>query len=172
MGYIVFSSREEATGALNLCSAVEPIPCRVGPVGLDKWCREYMAERPEVDGMEGAVERCVGQYDLRKVEEKKRRKRLSEPDQEGWITVVRKAPRLQVRRVGFPQPLQCVRVPFHPLQVARCSKKKRKKKEVLNFYCFQQREAQRQQVADLRRRFEEDKRRVAAMKACRKFKPF
>ena len=45
-------------------------------------------------------------------------------------------------------------------------------KELLNFYSFQQREGQREKVAELRRKFEQDKRRVEDMKARRKFKPF
>jgi ribosomal RNA-processing protein 7 len=49
---------------------------------------------------------------------------------------------------------------------------KKKKKELVNLYPWQQRETQRQQIAELRQKFEEDKRRVAEMKARRKFKPF
>jgi len=43
---------------------------------------------------------------------------------------------------------------------------------LLNFYRFQQRETQRERIADLRRAFEEDKERVAAMRQRRRFKPF
>ena len=55
-------------------------------------------------------------------------------------------------------------------------KRARKKKsggsaELNNFYSFQQREANQKKVFDLRRKFEEDKKKVAAMKAARKFKP-
>ena len=39
-------------------------------------------------------------------------------------------------------------------------------------YPWQQREAQREQVAELRRKFEEDKQRVALMREKRKFKPY
>jgi len=58
------------------------------------------------------------------------------------------------------------------LQVTRQERKRRKKKELLNFYRFQQRETQRERIADLRRAFEEDKERVAAMRQRRRFKPF
>lgn len=92
----------------------------------------------------------VGEYDRRREEEKQMKKRLTEPDEEGWITVVRKRP---LRPHTLPQ-------------------RKRKKKELLNFYRFQQRETQRQQIAQLRKQFEEDKQRVAEMKTHRKFKPF
>lgn len=39
-------------------------------------------------------------------------------------------------------------------------------------YPWQQRESQREQVAELRKRFEEEKQKVALMKARRKFKPY
>ncbi|CAM9389706.1 unnamed protein product [Discosporangium mesarthrocarpum] len=52
-------------------------------------------------------------------------------------------------------------------------RKKRKGSEGLpDFYRFQMREARRDQLVRLRKRFEEDKARVERMKAQRKFKPF
>ena len=44
--------------------------------------------------------------------------------------------------------------------------------ELQNFYRFQMREQKRNQLAELRKRFEEDKLQVAKMKEARKFKPF
>ena len=41
-----------------------------------------------------------------------------------------------------------------------------------DFYRFQKRETQRAAVADLRVKFEEDKRRIAELRAARKFKPY
>ena len=61
---------------------------------------------------------------------------------------------------------------FSVSQDSKAPQKKKKKKELVNLYPWQQRETQRQQIAELRQKFEEDKRRVAEMKARRKFKPF
>lgn len=41
-----------------------------------------------------------------------------------------------------------------------------------DFYRFQQREQRRSELLALRERFEEDKRRIAELKASRKFKPY
>ncbi len=55
--------------------------------------------------------------------------------------------------------------------------KRRKKAEDLavaglpDFYKFQRKEAQRNAVAELQRRFEDDKKRLQQLKAARKFKP-
>ena len=50
--------------------------------------------------------------------------------------------------------------------------KKRKRKELVNFYSWQLRESQREEIARLRQRFEEDKQRVAQLRAARKFRPY
>ncbi len=96
------------------------------------------------------MEEGVSEYDTRQEEETELQRRQAEPDEEGWVTVTRK------------RPLQ----PHMPPQ------RRKKKKKLVNFYSFQQRETQREHIANLRRRFEEDKQRVAEMKARRKFKPF
>ncbi|KAK2185149.1 hypothetical protein NP493_245g02015, partial [Ridgeia piscesae] len=44
--------------------------------------------------------------------------------------------------------------------------------ELLNFYSFQMRETKREHITQLRQKFEEDKRRVADMRAARKFRPY
>jgi ribosomal RNA-processing protein 7 len=53
---------------------------------------------------------------------------------------------------------------------SRCDEKKQI--ELKNFYRFQMRDDKREKLGDLRKRFDEDKQKVAAMKADRKFKPF
>ena len=88
-------------------------------------------------------------------------KAAGEPDDDGWMTVMP------------------TKKPLGPQKPVRMSKKKKKaiknqkqEKELLNFYMFQQREQKRDKVADLRRKFEEDKKKIAMMKQERRFKPF
>lgn len=54
----------------------------------------------------------------------------------------------------------------------RRSRVKRKGRDLQNFYRHQMREERREVLHSLRKRFEDDKARVAEMKASRKFKPF
>ena len=49
---------------------------------------------------------------------------------------------------------------------------KKNDKELTNFYRFQIREQKQKKLFDLRKKFDEDKEKVAIMKAGRKFKPF
>lgn len=152
VGYVVFSSADEVDGALKMCNVKEPVvcACNQGSCGLQKWCEEYAKERRSLSSLEALVEQVVKRYELKKKEDKDERTKTGEPDEEGWVTVTRK----------------------RALPVGRQEKKKRKKKELLNFYNFQQRETQRQRIAELRKKFEEDKRRVEQMREKRKFKPF
>ena len=50
--------------------------------------------------------------------------------------------------------------------------RKKKGRELVNFYQFQQREGQREAIAVLRKKFQKDKERVAELRAQRRFKPF
>lgn len=54
----------------------------------------------------------------------------------------------------------------------RSDKKKKKDTELKNFYRFQVREEKMKQLGQLRKKFEEDKKKVERMKATRKFNPF
>lgn len=49
---------------------------------------------------------------------------------------------------------------------------KKNEKELTNFYKFQIREQKQNKLFDLRKKFDEDREKVAQMKAGRKFKPF
>ena len=152
VGYVVFNTAEEVDCALKMCGVSEAIVCTCtdGSCGTQKWCAEYLKERRSLSTLEALVEQTVMRYELNKQGAKDERTKTGEPDEEGWVTVTRK----------------------RALPASRQEKKKRKKKELLNFYNFQQRETQRQRIAELRKKFEEDKRRVEQMREKRKFKPF
>ena len=51
------------------------------------------------------------------------------------------------------------------------SKKKKPPKDMADFYHFQQHEKKREQLAQLREQFQQDRERIARMRADRKFKP-
>ena len=151
VAYIVFDSSETADSALKLGHKKTALLCKVGPTGLTKWCADYVKCRTTLTSLEAQVTGFMADYDKRKEENEKHKQGLQEPDEDGWITITRKNPK--------------------PVQ-ARRHRQKKKKKELLNFYQFQLRESKRQQIAELRRKFEEDKQKVAEMKSKRKFKPY
>ena len=91
-GYIVFKSKEDAACSLSLCSGV-PIVCAVDRVGLSKMCEQYQFTYPTDETLRSMAEEGVLAYDKWKLEEDERKKRLSQPDKEGWITVTKKMPK-------------------------------------------------------------------------------
>eukprot|EP00597_Dinobryon_sp_UTEXLB2267_P004223 CAMPEP_0170067522 /NCGR_PEP_ID=MMETSP0019_2-20121128/6834_1 /TAXON_ID=98059 /ORGANISM="Dinobryon sp., Strain UTEXLB2267" /LENGTH=208 /DNA_ID=CAMNT_0010274925 /DNA_START=1571 /DNA_END=2197 /DNA_ORIENTATION=+ len=85
-------------------------------------------------------------------------KRLNEADADGFMPVKNRNKRKKEVVLDSKQ---------------RSRKKKNKKQtELKNFYRFQIRQEKVEQLEELRKKFEEDKQRVAAMKDARKFKPF
>ena len=60
---------------------------------------------------------------------------------------------------------------FNAGEYAQPKQKKKKPTELKNFYAHQVKEKKRNDVEELRRRFEEDKARVQKMKESRKFNP-
>jgi ribosomal RNA-processing protein 7 len=57
-------------------------------------------------------------------------------------------------------------------QLKQGEEKGKKSKEQVDFYRFQMRQAKRERLADLRRKFMEDKAKIAKMKESRKFRPY
>ncbi|NXX14168.1 RRP7A protein, partial [Podargus strigoides] len=92
-------------------------------------------------------------------EEAKAAKEEGIPDEEGWVKVTRKG-----RKPGLPQ------TEAANLWVLEREKQKRACKELPNFYAWQHHETKREHeyIAQLRKKFEEDKQRIALME----FQPY
>ncbi|KAG8470628.1 hypothetical protein KFE25_009049 [Diacronema lutheri] len=79
------------------------------------------------------------------------------PDDDGFVTVTRAHNRLKRSEADGA--------------AAKPPQKKNKATELQDFYHFQRHERKREHLHKLRQRFEDDKQRIAAMKAQRKFRP-
>ncbi|XP_033121533.1 ribosomal RNA-processing protein 7 homolog A-like [Anneissia japonica] len=175
-----FPSREQMTGfrvayvtyedpgsleRLNKMNFKEPkflsTPSSPIATGLEKWCKEYRDQRPKIDLLQKEIDDFMLGYDKNKKIEDEKQKAEEEADDEGWITVSRKGAKPGIARTEKNQTRTLAK-----------EIKKRKRKELVNFYTFQMRESKREHIAELRKKFEEDKLRIAEMKAARKFKPY
>lgn len=88
------------------------------------------------------------------MQEEKRARLLAmrnQPDEDGFIKVISKSKSI-----------------FEDIE----GKPKKKAKELKDFYRFQMRDTKKQQLIDLRIKFEKDKQRVEKAKQVRKFKPY
>ncbi|EIE21612.1 hypothetical protein COCSUDRAFT_48184 [Coccomyxa subellipsoidea C-169] len=110
---------------------------------LDKWTEDFEAE-----------------------EERRKREAAAALAEEGWTVVKRRGGGKKVSdgagaAVGSVAPA-----------AAQAIAASRKEQKVVDFYRFQQRDKRRNELVDLRRKFAEDKQRIAELKAARKFKPY
>ncbi|XP_064512794.1 ribosomal RNA-processing protein 7 homolog A isoform X2 [Pseudopipra pipra] len=144
-------------GPLLISTETHPVK-----TGISKWIASYEASVVDPKELKAEVDAYMQDYDKKMAEEEaKAAKEEGVPDEEGWVKVTRKG-----RKPGLP------RTEAANLRVLEKEKQKRARKELLNFYAWQHRETKREHIAQLRKKFEEDKQRIALMRAQRKFRPY
>ncbi|NWV01638.1 RRP7A protein, partial [Upupa epops] len=165
IAYVVFRkpSGVQAAKALSqegpLLISTESHPVKTG---ISKWIDSYAASVVDPEELKAEVDAYMQDYDKKMAEEEaKAAEEEGVPDEEGWVKVTRKG-----RKPGLP------RTEAANLRVLEKEKQKRARKELLNFYAWQHRETKREHIAQLRKKFEEDKQRIALMRAQRKFRPY
>lgn len=146
-----------ALNAASLEGTRQPFQQGTKPTGTKKWLATYHHNRPKSETLQLQVDRFMEAFDQR---EQQAKAAASGPlvDDEGW-TLVRSSGKR--RRLLLPKGVE-----------EQGRKKKKKKGPVLNFYKHQQIQKKRDALADLRRKFEQDKERLAKQTATRKFNPF
>lgn len=168
VGYIVFQDASSISAAKShpldvpLVVSTEERPVKIG---LQKWIQQYSEAFVQSDKLQEAVDTFLQGYDKRKEEEAERQKKEAEEqkeDEEGWVKVTRGSRGAKARphtEAANQKALQR-------------EKRKKKRKELINFYTWQHRNTQKEHIADLRKKFEEDKQRIALLRAQRKFRPY
>ncbi|XP_070803202.1 ribosomal RNA-processing protein 7 homolog A [Pituophis catenifer annectens] len=165
VAYVVFK-RPAGVQAAKSSSLQEPliISSDSHPVqtGIHKWIARYAASIVDPAELKTEVDSFMQNYDQKIAkEEAKAEKEEGIPDKEGWVKVTRKG-----RKPGLPW------TEAANLRALEREKRKRARKELLNFYAWQHRETKREHIAQLRKKFEEDKQKIALMRAQRKFRPY
>ncbi|NXL31575.1 RRP7A protein, partial [Glaucidium brasilianum] len=165
VAYVVFRKPAgvQAAKALSqegpLLISTESHPVKTG---ISKWIALYAASVVDQEELKAEVDAYMQDYDKKIAEEEaKAAKEEGVPDEEGWVKVTRKG-----RKPGLP------RTEAANLRVLEREKQKKARKELLNFYAWQHRETKREHIAQLRKKFEEDKQKIALMRAQRKFRPY
>lgn len=135
-------------------------------VGLAKWCMEYNNSICDEAKMKEEIEAYMQDYDKKIADKLAREKALKEKEEEedgGWVTVTGRKKRGQFALARKESTVNKVR---------HKEEQKNKKKELRNFYTFQIRESKKQNLAELRKKFELDKKRLQDLKSKRTFRPF
>ena len=127
--------------------------------GIEKWSKEYLERIPNEAEINAEVENYMTLYEPKEVEQREQEKQ-QEVDDEGWVTVKKG------KNAGFEQKESILKKLEDKILEGK------KKKQHTNFYTFQIRESKQQHIVSLRKRFEDDKRKIDTMKKARRFKPF
>uniref|UniRef100_A0A673V9K7 Ribosomal RNA processing 7 homolog A n=1 Tax=Suricata suricatta TaxID=37032 RepID=A0A673V9K7_SURSU len=163
VAYVVFQKPGGVSAALALKGPLL-VSTDSHPVksGIHNWISSYADSVPDPEALRAEVDTFMEAYDKRIAEEEaKAKEEEGIPDEEGWVKVTRRG-----RRPVLP------RTEAASLRVLERERRKRARKELLNFYAWQHRETKMEHLAQLRKKFEEDKQRIELMRAQRKFRPY
>ncbi|XP_028268254.1 ribosomal RNA-processing protein 7 homolog A [Parambassis ranga] len=168
VGYIVFQKSSTVAAVKSHPHHVPLVVCterRPVKTGVQKWIQQYSDSFILPQKLQETVDSFMEDYDKRKEEEAERQRKEAEQqqeDEEGWVKVTRghKGAKARPRSEAANQ------------RTLRKEMRKKKRKELLNFYTWQHRNTQKEHIAELRKKFEEDKQRIALLRAQRKFRPY
>ena len=124
-----------------------------------------LKSKPPVESLKAQVDAAMALFT--EVEERERREKESKynmPDEEGFVEVTRGKGR-RPNNDGHGASVMAVRA-------EEAQALKPKDQGLVDFYRFQKRELKRDELAELRKKFEQDKQKIAALKEKRKFKPY
>lgn len=164
VAYVVFEDNRGLQNALKLgknmepiilCTEKTPITC-----GLQKWCQEYNNRIPDISLLQKDIDTFMEKFDS-ETSRKALKEKEAMQDEEGWTTVTKRG-----RKPGFARKESVEK------KIMGKEKLRRSKKELQNFYRFQIRESKMKHLVNLRKKFEEDKRKLTLLKKSRRFKPF
>ncbi|XP_065846640.1 ribosomal RNA-processing protein 7 homolog A-like [Oscarella lobularis] len=160
VAYVVFREESSVERALRMNPTLEryfsTVECPI-VMGIRKWKRQYENRWIDPEAVRTEIEDYMARFDEETAKTRSELESLrGQADDEGWVTVTSLRSNHTERNRG----------------ALKREKKKKKEKELMNFYQFQQRETKREQIAQLRKKFEEDKQKIAAMKEARKFRPY
>lgn len=128
--------------------------------GIDKWMRIYLDSFVDEKLLQSEVDDYMRAFEEKEQEEREEAKR-TEVNEDGW-TVVKRGK----GGGGFQQKESVLKALEEKIVQGK------KKKQFKNFYTFQIRESKQKHIVSLRKRFEEDKMKITALKKARRFKPF
>lgn len=127
----------------------------------------YELSRPDAEALQMEVDSFLKKFkDEEYQKEREKLERMNQMDEDGFTVVVRHK---KNKTTDGSVNVAAVSAEMAEAQIQYQTKKK---KELVNFYRFQMREQKQNELVELRKRFEEDKAKIARLKQNRKFKPY
>ncbi|KAL0270889.1 UNVERIFIED_CONTAM: hypothetical protein PYX00_008161 [Menopon gallinae] len=160
VAYVVFKKSKELEELLEF-DDVLVLPNDSTKTGFKKWASDYNNELPDSVELEKEIKEFMEKFDEEVAKEIERDKQLREGDEDGWITVTKRGKR---PGLALKESVQTHLKKKYEMQ--------KKKRELTDFYTFQIKESKMKNLIALRKKFEDDKKKITALKQTRKFKPF
>ncbi|KAF9433751.1 Ribosomal RNA-processing protein 7 [Entomortierella beljakovae] len=170
--FVVFLEEQELVRALNmkkkkrswLSESDSAEDARLSSLGVAKWMNDYHRMRPKHATLQVKVDDYMDKFERSEYENQQAAlARLNSMDDDGF-TLVTSAGNKGYNTDGV--------IKVQAVKADEIKHIKPKKKELQDFYRFQMREAKRDKLVELRRKFEEDKLRIEALKVNKRFKPY
>eukprot|EP00252_Welwitschia_mirabilis_P001435 TRINITY_DN11294_c0_g1_i1.p1 TRINITY_DN11294_c0_g1~~TRINITY_DN11294_c0_g1_i1.p1 ORF type:complete len:144 (-),score=45.27 TRINITY_DN11294_c0_g1_i1:225-656(-) len=134
--------------------------------GMKKWLHDYHSKRPGLDVLRCEIDAFILAHEAEV--EKERKEREAAAAEEGWTVVTHHKGRK--KDVDPESQIAVGSVSQAAIHVKQA--KKKSNPTDMCFYRFQRREAQMNKILELQSKFEEDKKRIAQLRAARKFRPY
>lgn len=168
---VLYSSKQGRDAALKAAMKGKTIRLDIASLptsggsfqGLKAWVNAHKAQKPGNAELQRQLDQWMEDYEAE--EERRKAAAMAAMEEDGWTVVQRH----KGRKKNTSESGVTVGAVAAAAAAARAAKKR--PVEHADFYRFQQREKRRNDLLELRERFEEDKRRLAELKAVRKFKP-
>ncbi|XP_055587001.1 ribosomal RNA-processing protein 7 homolog A [Uranotaenia lowii] len=127
--------------------------------GIEKWVKAYQERIPDPVKLQQEIDRYMATYD-EAVAKRKNAEPDGEPDDEGWVTVSKNNANVFSQREATINKME------------EKMNTDQKQKLLKNFYTFQIREAKKQDVVSLRKKYDRDLQKMQQIKKTKRFKPY
>ena len=134
-------------------------------VGVKKWKQEYnnqILKNEDLEELKKSIENFVQDIDEKRQEARDKAEEDAEADDDGWVTVSNKSKKKSTLGAGKSDKVKA--------RLKAREAKKRKNRELRNFYKVQVKEGKLQKLQELRDKFESDKEKQRKLISERKFK--
>ncbi|GFQ99374.1 ribosomal RNA-processing protein 7 homolog A [Trichonephila clavata] len=129
--------------------------------GKNKFIGDYNNSFIDTRQIQKEIVSFMNEYDTNLEKQKQQEKEKEEPDEEGWVTISKYSKKPKIPRVEGVNK-----------RILAKMKAAQSKQTMLAFYKNQLRSVKMDEILELRKKFEQDKAKIALMRSNRKFKPF
>lgn len=161
VAFVIFKQTKSMEKALKLSKMkVNGDELNSLKTGIEKWTSNYLDSFIDEKLLQAEVDDYMRAFEVKEQEDREEA-RKTEVDDDGW-TVVKRG------KIGggFQQKESVLKALEEKIDKGKV------RKQFKNFYAFQIRQSKQKHIVSLRRKFEEDKLKITALKKARRFKPF